>query len=87
MKESLLPLGVFTAVLVFHYLWLGLFPEQDPAQARWAALPPEGAAAWLPNYVGTQGYWLGSANRTNPLIQRTTLHPDSVHAFRKRKIN
>jgi hypothetical protein len=59
LKEALLPLGVFTAVFGLHYLWLGLFPEQDPAQARWAVLPPDGTAAWLPKYIQAQSYWLG----------------------------
>ena len=58
-REGLLPLGVFVAVFAVHFLWLGLFPEQDPAQARWAALPAEGAASWLPNYIEAQSYWLG----------------------------
>lgn len=59
LRESLLPLGVFAAVAAGHFLWVGLLPEQDPAQARWAALPSEGGAAWLPRYLEMQGYWLG----------------------------
>jgi hypothetical protein len=55
----MLPLGVFVATLGLHFLWLGLFPEKDASQAVWAALPSEGAAAWLPTYIETESYWLG----------------------------
>jgi hypothetical protein len=58
LKRALLPVGVFGAVLLIHYLWSGLFPEVDPAQARWAALPTSGST-WLKRYLETQGYWLG----------------------------
>jgi hypothetical protein len=56
-RRALLPIGTFVAVFAAHYLWLGLFPEQDPAQSGWAALPVE--RSWLRSYVDTQGYWLG----------------------------
>jgi hypothetical protein len=58
-RTSLLPLGVFVATLGLHFLWLGLFPEKDPSQALWAALPSEGAGSWLPSYIETRSYWLG----------------------------
>lgn len=58
-RASLLPLGVFVATLGLHFLWLGLFPEKDPSQTLWAALPSEGAASWLLNYVEAESYWLG----------------------------
>jgi len=54
-----LPAAVFVVVLAGHFLWLGLFPEQDPAQADWVALPQEGA--WLRSYLDSQSYWLGYA--------------------------
>jgi hypothetical protein len=58
-RRFLLPLGVFVGVAVAHYVWSGLFPEVDPAQARWAALPGVGASSWLHRYLETQSYWLG----------------------------
>lgn len=58
LPRFLLPLAVFLAVAAAHYVWSGLFPEVDPAQARWASLP--GAdPSWLKRYIETQGYWLG----------------------------
>jgi Co/Zn/Cd efflux system component len=58
LRRFLLPLGVFMGVAVVHYVWSGLFPEVDPAQARWASLPGSDAS-WLSRYLETQGYWLG----------------------------
>ena len=58
-QRFLLPLGVFLGVAVAHYIWSGLFPEVDPAQARWASLPGVGASSWLQRYIEMQGYWLG----------------------------
>ena len=59
LRRFLLPLGVFMGVAVAHYVWSGLFPEVDPAQARWASLHGAGASSWLNRYIETQGYWLG----------------------------
>jgi hypothetical protein len=58
-RRFLLPLGVFVGVVLVHYVWVGLFPEVDPAQARWATLPGVGASSWLHRYLETQSYWLG----------------------------
>jgi len=58
LRRFLLPLGVFLGVAAAHYVWSGLFPEVDPAQARWASLPGSDAS-WLNRYLETQGYWLG----------------------------
>ena len=58
-RRFLLPLGVFVGVAVAHYIWSGLFPEVDPAQARWATLPGVDAPSWLNRYLKTQSYWLG----------------------------
>ncbi len=52
-------MGVFAGTMALHLLWLGLFPPQSPEQARWASLPPEGPAGWLPAYLETGSYWLG----------------------------
>jgi len=59
LPRFLLPLGVSIGVAVAHYVWSGLFPEVDPAQARWASLHGAGASSWLNRYIETQGYWLG----------------------------
>ena len=57
-RRFLLPLAVFLGVAAAHFVWSGLFPEVDPAQARWASLAaPE--ASWLHRYLESQGYWLG----------------------------
>ena len=58
LRRLLLPLGVFLGVAAAHYLWSGLFPEVDPAQARWASLPGAGSS-WLQRYVESGSYWLG----------------------------
>ncbi len=58
LRRFLLPLGVFLGVAATHYLWSGLFPEVDPAQARWASLPGAGTS-WLQRYIETKSYWLG----------------------------
>lgn len=55
-RRALLPGTVFLVVFAAHYLWLGLFPEQDPAQAGWAALPVE--TSWFRSYVEAQAYWM-----------------------------
>lgn len=58
MRRVLLPLAVFLAVLGAHFVWLGLFPEQDPAQSRWAEVPATDRS-WLRDYLDAGGYWLG----------------------------
>lgn len=58
LPRFLLPLAVFLGVAAAHFVWSGLFPEVDPAQARWASLPVS-KASWLQRYLETQGYWLG----------------------------
>lgn len=47
----------FVATFTLHYLWIGLFPEQDPAQSGWALMPVE--TPWLQLYLEGQHYWLG----------------------------
>ena len=56
-RRAVMPLCVFAAVIAMHFLWLGIFPEQDPAQARWAVDVPRGS--WLTRYVEAGDYWLG----------------------------
>lgn len=57
-RRTLLPLSVFLAVMGAHFVWLGLFPEQDPAQSRWAEVPTTGHS-WLKTYLDGGSYWLG----------------------------
>jgi len=59
LKRAILPVSVFGAVLLGHYLWSGLFPEVDPAQAKWASFHASGSPSWLKRYLETQSYWLG----------------------------
>jgi hypothetical protein len=58
-RRALLPAGVFVVVAAAHFTWLGLFPERDPAQDRWAAIAAVPSTSWLHRYVETQSYWLG----------------------------
>jgi hypothetical protein len=57
-RRFLLPLAVFLGVAAAHFVWSGLFPEVDPAQARWASLAAP-QASWLHHYLESQSYWLG----------------------------
>jgi hypothetical protein len=59
LRRFLLPIGVFLGVAMVHYVWNGLFPEVEPAQARWASLAGGGASSWLQRYIETKSYWLG----------------------------
>lgn len=57
-QRALLPLAVFLAVLGAHFVWLGLFPEQNPAQSHWAEVAAI-ERSWLSEYRDGGGYWLG----------------------------
>lgn len=57
-RRAALPLTVFAAVLAAHFLLLGIFPEQDPAQSRWASADLA-QGSWLSRYVEGRSYWLG----------------------------
>ena len=56
-KRILYPLFAFIATLGIHYLWLGIFPETDPAQSQWVLVPVE--RSWWDVYIETGSYWLG----------------------------
>lgn len=58
LRRSLLPAGVFIAVVGIHFLWLGFFPEEDPVQSRWASVP-ETSRSWFAQYLERQDFWLG----------------------------
>jgi hypothetical protein len=58
-RAGLLPGAAFVATLGVSFSWLGLFPDEDPAQYARAALPPEGPSSWLPAYFEAGSFWLG----------------------------
>ena len=55
-KHRLLTLIAFIVTLTIHYVWLGLFPETDPAQSQWVLVPVE--RSWWDLYLETESYWL-----------------------------
>jgi hypothetical protein len=58
-RRAILPLGVFLAVALVHYVLVGLFTARDAAQDRWVAVPAVAGASWLQRYLETGSYWLG----------------------------
>ena len=60
LRRAVLPGVAFTVVVVLHVLWAKWFPEQDPAQSRWAPLP-ESLDPWFSRYVGAGEFWLAYA--------------------------
>lgn len=70
LRRAFLPGGVFVAVLIVHYGWVGLYPEKcaaadQPATFRecrseeCSCAPATASPSWLQHYLGTQSYWLG----------------------------
>lgn len=59
LQQALLPAATFVLVMAVHFLWLGLFPERDPAQVRWLAVGPAANPSWWAQYVENGNYWLG----------------------------
>ena len=70
-RRVLLPAVVFVVVAVVHYVWVGLFPEQNPAQSQWATAPT-GDPSWLARYLTTQSYWLGFSYALSLAFAATT---------------
>lgn len=58
-RRALLPLSVFVATILIHFLWTSVFPETDPAQSQWLDAGPAAGQSWARTYIETQGYWLG----------------------------
>jgi len=58
-RRLLLPALVFVAVGLIHFVWLGVFPARDPAQAGWQTVGAAENSSWLSHYSETQSYWLG----------------------------
>ncbi|MGO9121184.1 MAG: hypothetical protein ACLQPD_26690 [Desulfomonilaceae bacterium] len=59
LRRAALPLAVFIVVALVHFCWLNVFPEQNPAQSRWATVLPVEEPSWINRYVDGQNYWLG----------------------------
>ena len=59
-RRAVPPATAFVVVVGIHILWVRWFPEQDPAQSRWAVLPETGDA-WFSRYVEAGEYWLAYA--------------------------
>ncbi len=60
LRRVVLPGVTFTVVVALHVLWARRFPEQDPAQSRWATLP-ESMDSWFSRYVDAGEFWLAYA--------------------------
>lgn len=58
-RRALLPLSVFAATVVVHFLWVSVFPETDPVQSQWLDVRPTTEQSWLRTYIQTQDYWMG----------------------------
>lgn len=58
-RRAALPVTVFVVVVLVHFCWLNVFPEQNPAQSRWATVLPVEEPSWINRYVEGQNYWLG----------------------------
>ncbi len=59
LPRSVLPLVAFAAVIGVHFIWQGFFPEQDPAQSQWVAVPGQADSDWFRQYIESGGYWFG----------------------------
>jgi hypothetical protein len=58
-RRSALPAAAFVIVLGFHFAWIGLFPEENPAQNRWVSVGPAAQPSWLARYIDGEHYWMG----------------------------
>lgn len=57
LKQIVLPLAVFAGVGLLHFMWRYFFPEQNPAQSRWAGVI-QASFPWK-RYFESQDYLLG----------------------------
>ena len=58
LRRLLLPMLVFVTVVLIHFVWLGVFPEQDAVQAHWQTVVTEESSSWFHRYLESQSYWL-----------------------------
>jgi hypothetical protein len=59
LRRATLPVMVFVVVALVHFFWINVFPEQNPAQSRWATVLAVEEPSWIGRYVEGQNYWLG----------------------------
>jgi hypothetical protein len=57
--RRLASLLTFLLVLSFHFAWINLFPEDEPAQRAWLSVPAAQSASWWDHYWNGQNYWMG----------------------------
>ena len=57
--RSFLPAMVFIAVAVIHFVWVGLHPEENPAQSRWVPVDDIVKVSWWHRYLASSGVYLG----------------------------
>lgn len=57
--RRLTSLLVFLLVLGFHFVWVNLFPDNEPAQNAWLRVPAAESAGWWDRYWNGENYWLG----------------------------
>ncbi len=58
-RSAIILVSIFVTVMGIHFVYLGLFPEKDPAQDRWAIVVPVDKPSWISTYLDSQSYWLG----------------------------
>lgn len=68
-----IPLVVFVLVWTAHYLWVGFFPEQNPAQSQWVTVAA-GDVTWWERYIAAQSYWLGFSYSLSMAFAAHALH-------------
>lgn len=73
-----IPAIVFVGVGTSHYLWHGIFLEQDRLQSQWVELTVA-SAPWGNRYIVTQDYWLGFSYALSLAF--------AVHAFQRYRRN
>lgn len=59
LRRAMLPVAVFCLAVAGHFVWVGFFPEQTPAQDQWATVDAIARGSWLRTYIETQSFWLG----------------------------
>jgi hypothetical protein len=51
----------FVIVFLVHFVWINVFPESEPAQKAWMAVPAAESTGWWDRYWTGEHYWLGYA--------------------------
>lgn len=57
--RRIVSLLAFSLVLCFHFAWINLFPEDEPAQKAWLSVPAAESTGWWDRYWSRENYWLG----------------------------